>query len=527
MDQKDTTAGSEGTPASSADDLPPVDRVVRLNTQDLYDALPARARPARGEIPDFVVGTRQQIDLVVQKLMSAGLSRVEYGFVIALYGAPGRFGEYAPFSAKLIERELRGLDWRGLMNAGLVEVQHFDRFKGKSRSFRIAPGFLRELVEVGPTVERVYEHGLHNLVSRRPTRRRVKSDRVTKSGNALPKLVRAAIDAPRAVPFNARAVSAHVERLRLAADSASEGSGRERALARYMNDMRCLQAVLAQGAEPIERYALDGLWTYEPAYRIASTGRVTAKGGALQSCSRAMKVAAYVGVPELRNYDLRASQARILIQFLCEAGIDAGWIERYGADPEAKHVAAAYVRVPVEVWKEALYTLLMGARTPSVRQAARSKGAVVEAIRRGAEPGTFEQTYTRFLDYTADLRVSLSAWHEWLATDFVEGTATRNNVIGKRFVANEVGAKVAVEDLGAGRAWRLKARLAAFLLQGREAAFTHSLAASSLEYGFSVLSNEHDGLVVQGEIPPAAVEAAAAAARMPMELVDLVEKPFL
>ncbi len=73
----------------------------------------------------------------------------------------------------------------------------------------------------------------------------------------------------------------------------------------------------------------------------------------------------------------------------------------------------------------------------------------------------------------------------------------------------------------------LKARLAAFLLQGREAALMHTLAASADEYGFRVLSHEHDGLVVAGDVPPEAVEAAASAARIPMDLVDLEEKPFV
>ena len=87
---------------------------------------------------------------------------------------------------------------------------------------------------------------------------------------------------------------------------------------------------------------------------------------------------------------------------------------------------------------------------------------------------------------------------------------------------------MAVEDVADERApYVLKARLAAFLLQGREAAFTHALTASSDKYGFRVISHEHDGVVVIGTVPEAAVDEAADAARLPDDLVDFVAKPFV
>ena len=232
--------------------------------------------------------------------------------------------------------------------------------------------------------------------------------------------------------------------------------------------------------------------------------------------------------PVVQNLDLRASQARILIVLLREAGIDASWLIEYGENPRAKYEAAEHIGVPVSTWKTCLYAMLMGARVPSVAQARRSNGEVVEAIREAVGPGEFAATYRRFLDYTAGLRASLTEWHAWLVEVYVPENARLNNANQRRYITNEVGAKVAVEDLSEkGRPWKLKARLAAFLLQGREAALMHTLAASAGKYGFRVLSLEHDGLVVAGEVPPEAVEAAARAARIPMELVDLEEKPFV
>ncbi len=85
---------------------------------------------------------------------------------------------------------------------------------------------------------------------------------------------------------------------------------------------------------------------------------------------------------------------------------------------------------------------------------------------------------------------------------------------------------MALADLGRSRS-RRRARLAAFVLQGREAAFVHALAASAKEFGFVVLSHEHDGLAVQGEIPDAAIARAATAAGLPPERLVLEEKPFV
>ena len=233
---------------------------------------------------------------------------------------------------------------------------------------------------------------------------------------------------------------------------------------------------------------------------------------------------AMTGTP-VRNLDLRASQASMLIVLLREAGIDPAWLVAYISDPMAKHKAAEAVGVPVSAWKTMLYALLMGARVPSPAQAFKSKGEIAEAIRAAVPPGEFGATYGRFLGHTAGLREALAEWHAWLIDEFAAETAWKNPADGKRYVTNAVGAKVALEDLGA-KTWKLKAQLAAFLLQGLEAALMHTLAASGDEYGFRVLSLEHDGLVVAGDVPPEAVEAAARAAGVPTELVALVEKAF-
>ena len=48
--------------------------------------------------------------------------------------------------------------------------------------------------------------------------------------------------------------------------------------------------------------------------------------------------------------------------------------------------------------------------------------------------------------------------------------------------------------------WREEARVAAHILQGKEAAFIHYITAFSGD-DFTVVSNQHDGLIIEGTIP--------------------------
>jgi hypothetical protein len=63
------------------------------------------------------------------------------------------------------------------------------------------------------------------------------------------------------------------------------------------------------------------------------------------------------------------------------------------------------------------------------------------------------------------------------------------------------------------------------VLQGREAAFIHHLTALGPDYGFIAMANEHDGIVVQGTIPQAAIDAAAKKSQMSDPALE--EKDFI
>ena len=498
------------------------------------DALPAAA-PPRGVPTSFFVGTPEQ-DAVLEEVVEErppGARRL----LVHIFASGGRAGAPVPLSSTFLRANYGRAVMAGLVQHGLVVVEKAEsRLGRKSREYALAPDLFDRLVAAGPSAAslaaRPARSRLIDLVTGKPTVRRVKSELQTVTGAKLPPLVAAGIRAVREGRFHAGHVEAHLALLRDAVDAASDDPDRERARARYLNDLRCYHAVLTQGAEPLDPADSGGVWIYHPAYRMQATGRIGAVGGALQACSRALKQAAYTDVPGAVNLDLTASQARALVVEMREAGHPSAWLEAYVADPHAKLAAARAVGVPVNGWKEAFYALLMGARVPAPGQLARSDGDLVAALGK-ASPGRSgggvdPALYRRFYDYTEELRGDLAAWRAWLFEVLIPREAHYVGANDAWYLANRAGARTAFpgRTLPERTPERVSA-LSAFLLQGREAALVHTVASLGATHDYEALSHEHDGLVVVGTVPDAAVAAGAEAAGMPLDLVELREKPFL
>jgi hypothetical protein len=66
--------------------------------------------------------------------------------------------------------------------------------------------------------------------------------------------------------------------------------------------------------------------------------------------------------------------------------------------------------------------------------------------------------------------------------------------------------------------------MAAFYLQGVEAGYIHWITVLSKDFGYTCLSNQHDGLVTIGEIPEEAREIAKQ--RSGLKYAVLEEKAF-
>jgi len=298
---------------------------------------------------------------------------------------------------------------------------------------------------------------------------------------------------------------------------------------RHTNDLSCWElGVLQQRPEPTGE---EGIYRYTLAYAHQTSGRAGAIGGGAQSCMRAMKGAFYKGTGAW-NYDTVASQPTSLVELFEEANelaggsldrrpLDASWVEKYVANPMAKEEWAGRVGVEVDTWKTALIMLLMGATLPEDPGA--SRGEFVRVLRADPacrDPESFAESYDLARAALLPFYRELRRWHKWLDTEFVQ-----------RLGVNSPAGRVVKNAAGESYLWDLnrktherRAELAAHMLQGKERAFILTLLTLAPKYGFEPVADEHDGLVVLGEITNEAVEEAKRLSGVRRAV--LVEKAF-
>jgi len=415
---------------------------------------------------------------------------------------------------------------------GLLEKIPHDRARGRCAEYRVSDAIMTEYNRL---IRRHVEGVLVNLFTSKPTTRKHRSKVTDDNNNALPDLVKTAIRAIDVGYCNEPAVLDHLAALKsdyqdaravreqLDLDEKSGTDAYEAALAkervalnRYTHDLACYETMKKQKTRQIS----PSVFEYQTAYRMQMSGRLAQIGGGAQSASRQMKEAIYTGIDDLHNYDIKSSQVYVLIEQLTRARIEAGWLRTYASTPDAKHVYAAKAGISVDSWKSILYALFMGATLP--KNITSSDGVVRNTLEAEAGQDRLEAAYSRLRGILEPLyRDALKLWRTYLLDSWLELKAYRGHA-GRRYVKNAVGVRFCVDDVA--NPYELKKKLAAFLLQGREAAFIHTLTGYADEYGFQVISNEHDGLVTIGSIPTEAINRAKRV--QDMDYVRFVEKSF-
>jgi hypothetical protein len=430
-------------------------------------------------------------------------------------------------------------DVLGLVQAGLFDLPTESRDR-VSRRFRVTDGVQAEYDRLtfehldGPYVD---------LFTGRRDRSYAKSEVHDVDGRAVPDFIR---DAIRAIEPNGYANYARaralldterkearrlrdVEAVTLA--TCGEGSpehveAHERAAsagARFRNDLHCIRAIRSNKTDTLS----GGVIRYRVPYRVTSTGRVSFKGGGAQSASGEMIAALYEGVAEatgraLHNYDIVSSQPTILREKLAEASLSTDWLDEYLSRDKSEYASRAHL--PVKSWKTVMIAVMMSATLPLIKTAEMSKGAVVKAVRKAVASSSFPAVYAAVREVLAPLYAVLSDWHTYLDTGWLDENGYTHG--GKDYVRNAAGIRFAVSDYtGRGKPPHVRrGKLAAFVLQGQEAYFIHTLTLLGEKYGFTPIANAHDGLVTLGEIPAAAIQEAQEACQMPY--VRIEEKPF-
>ncbi len=493
-----------------------------------------RPTKPRGRVAKWVPGTQAQLKLIAS--LCSGLHPDNQKFVIHILSSmrvrSGKNGnltgrrDFIPASYLFRQTNFRNTDWKELQRRGVIDVHRYSRHGRRSDAFRIEPAVRAKLLEARlPLMGQ--QHCRINLVTGKPTVRLIGSPKKDPRGRKLPPLIRDAIEHIGRCPFNRREIEEHLERLKKDVLQSARGTSQLHiARARYATDLSCFVSLFDQDAQPLN----DELSDYQPAYSATKTGRISQMRGGLQNSSRALKAVAYSGIGGVRNYDLKASQARILQHEMSQRGRTPAFLNRYNSEENAKECAAKQIGVSVDTWKDMLYALIMNANLPplsQIRLKRYARGSVRKAIVSDVGFDALYETYERFLDYVEDFPSVLSQWQESIVDDLVDKSTWTAKETGKQLLRNATGIQVRVDELARKNdLYQLRASLAAFILQGLEAAVIHNLTCLSSTYEYRVVSNEHDGLVTIGTIPDAAVKRAVSSVGLPTELIELIEKPF-
>ncbi len=459
-----------------------------------------------------------------------------------------------------------------MVEAGLLEIKahrapegHL-RGAGKSREYRVPAELQARYDAALGTGARV------NLFTGKPTTKRRKTTRQDENRNPYPKPIQAGMDG---IPFGlyhredatahvalslalAEEAEARVARLTgLAGSTAHANTRATREAARDVRDAtegrRALpydaetrdaiqdaerlrgrytvdKAVLFKLKDRSEQELLPGIFRYTAAWEPQRFGRITDVGGGLQNATREMKAACLSRVPAVRNYDLKSSQPRQLSAWFDLAGIPTDELEAVLLGDKAAE--AERLGLTIDGFKHGTMGLVMGGILFATLEAGTDRdgtprGEVVESILAGTLPGVDPaDAYAAFETRTRLLYTQLQAFRHYLVHVWLPANEYRANG-GRRYVRNATGATfdvTATLDKNGRTTAKTGRKLAAFLLQGTEAAFIYTLTVIAPQFGYTVLGNEHDGLITLGPIPEEAVQSARD--HTGLHSAVLVEKPF-
>ncbi len=454
---------------------------------------------------------------------------------------------WVPVPSRTMEKEWgkrTEIQWLQLEEAGLIEVFTLDVIKTKDgelknktysrnnnlcRSYRISQDILIQIAELS-TIDPFNPPNFYNLVDGTKSNSVIKYRKKDENNNYIPQLLRDSMDNIKRCIINYDEIKSYLS----TQEAEAKIIGTEAAYRRYLNDKNCFDAICSRGSNIFKLE--NGLAEFTPIFnKPQDPGRISETGGGLQTSSRLMKHIAFSNIPGLRNYDLKSSQVFGLIQQFEEADVDTSWLKTYlGKD---KQEFADQVGISKDRWKQILCATVMGAhlqKKVSIKDfepkyiVKKIKGelveikippsdAVIKALYEEAAgvPSVAMGYYIKYYQAIEPLLTSIAAWQKWLLEVYLVDSKNLQNTQGKVVIQNPTGQTFNISDyMKAGKfinVNELQRKVSAFILQGVEASFIHHLTNLSSQFGFEVLSNQFDGLVVLGEIPEQAMELAKAA----------------
>lgn len=472
--------------------------------------------------------------------------------------------------------------WKSLKQKNLLSrVSGYDKVSGKCREFTVPLPFILQFFEVG--IEQAPFYRVNLFTGDRTSRKTCNGNGRKKKGDSqiLGRFNMLALDliGKEACPINLNEMKETLRCISRAFDI--EGS--ERNKKRLIHASYAYFQVFTAASIAAKRKENKGFCSYFPSYSILSTGRIQEHGVGVQGCCRQLKKAAFSNMPNIYNYDLRSSQAwalmrivgainqRVAWQFKRNSQVvrkefDVWWLRQYLNFPSCTDRFSDQCGVGRDVWKRCFYAIIMGAEwkgaitdilksSPSVRSSdvesilgklkkalqelecmVESLAAYINKIMAGSAFCLSSRPPKR--NPSKKSKAKKSKYEKLLDLEF--GDIGHSNVLTWRrcgdngYMINASGAVMELLFLK-GR-WVLKdnhnqrisikRHVIAHLLQGIEAEYIAIITVLGPYSGYRVVSNQHDGVVTEGEIPKKALKAAIKRSTL-ANSAKLDIKPFL
>ena len=458
---------------------------------------------------------------------------------------------WTPIASKLIEKKLKGADWKMLDEIDLIEVSSYSKQQGLSREFRVRPDLFFKIQRMRPwTTTDILAAEYYNLCNGKSLNRKKPTQTKYYDANRNPIFVgyqKNAVKLIKPCKVNRKEVDQLLYKRKLEVDS---GLCSDKEELRYLHDLRCWEGIVRRmiGQE-------GDFIVYQSAWDSQDSCRITELDGGLQNASRELKDAMIKDTGYI-NLDLKGSQVYGAKTELERFGIDTSWFDRYQV--AGKQKLADDIGIKVDNWKGLLCSILMGG-FPGINK----KGELMaknmddlikyKCVRKyvcpevgidvewDAENNRYNYLVPHhdhpFMDVSRVFEIvgnvikecrplidGINQWHVKLFDAYVANTGNNK----ARFIAtNKADGRLNVSQYvkkGKHKFYLTaegKRKLAAHILQGKEAAFIHYITAFSGE-DFTVVSNQHDGLIIEGTIPMELIHNARSFSGLPY--ADLEEK---
>jgi hypothetical protein len=460
------------------------------------------------------------------------VNRHDQAFILHLYRSMvGQYRRFQleggiPISYELRIKELPESDIHNI--APVVGYKEHSRFKGLSRVYFIHEPIFTAAVSLTDnlTTEEILSSPRVDFFSGRTPQRRFKGQTIFRDKNNNPEpqvlqFILKAIQMGTPVCCNIYAIKKHVDSLTKALErvEATYGKGSkeyQKVFGRYLNDKFCYESLLDHAA-----YLEGDILYFYPVYEVCATGRLIMVGGGLQSASRAMKAAAYMSIPgaNIHNWDLVSCHPNLFIQIIeDELKYEPQSLKHYLESGVRKKMAEE-AGINESTFKQIILAYINGARIPkSATKNPFTRNTVIELLEEDFGDGQrkIDLALQGLNEITQGVRRDIDPFHEYVMDGWLSKYGISKGRLGKT-IKNDVGKSLPIRDASLGE-------VMSFILQGREQLLVGSVLRRAITEGCKLMCHEHDGFVLEGNLPAGILEAAKK--ETGIRYASLKEKPF-